>query len=81
MISLEFAGTEVPADLSTYGNVFDVQPPKVKLAVPREKIPEVLASVLARYEVEDVGVHERPLEEVIAEFFTQPQEQKVTATA
>ena len=81
VISLEFAGTEVPADLSTYGNVFDVQPPKVKLAVPREKIPEVLASVLARYEVEDVGVHERPLEEVIAEFFTQPQEQKVTATA
>ncbi|QDT56606.1 putative ABC transporter ATP-binding protein YbhF [Caulifigura coniformis] len=79
VISLEFAGTEVPADLSTYGNVFDVQPPKVKLAVPREKIPEVLASVLARYEVEDVGVHERPLEEVIAEFFTQPQEMTATA--
>jgi ABC-2 type transport system ATP-binding protein len=74
VISLQFAGTEVPADLSIYGNVFDVEPPRVKLAVPREKIPEVLASVLARYPVEDVGVHERPLEEVIAEFFTQPHE-------
>jgi ABC-2 type transport system ATP-binding protein len=55
--------------------VFDVQAPRAKLSVPREKIPEVLASVLARYAVEDVGVLERPLEEVIAEFFTQPQEQ------
>ncbi len=79
VISLEFAGTEVPADLSNYGNVFDVQPPRAKIAVPREKIPEVLASVLARYAVEDVGVHERPLEEVIAEFFTQPQEEVAAA--
>ena len=74
VISLQFAGTEIPADLGQYGNVFDVQPPKVKVAVPREKIAEVLASVLARYAVEDVGVQERPLEEVIAEFFTQPSE-------
>ena len=75
VISLQFSGTEIPADLAEYGNVFDVQPPKVKLAVPREKIAEVLGSVLARYPVEDVGVQERPLEEVIAEFFTQPQEE------
>jgi len=75
VISLQFSGTEVPADLAAYGNVFDIQAPRAKLAVPREKIPEVLASVLARYAVEDVGVHERPLEEVIAEFFTQPHEE------
>ena len=80
IISLQFAGTEVPADLSAYGKVFDLQAPRAKLSVPREKIPEVLASVLARYPVEDVGVLERPLEEVIAEFFTQPQEQ-VAASA
>jgi ABC-2 type transport system ATP-binding protein len=80
VISLQFSGTEVPADLSAYGNVFDVQAPRAKLAVPREKVAEVLGSVLARYAVDDVGVLERPLEEVIAEFFTQPQEQ-VAASA
>jgi ABC-2 type transport system ATP-binding protein len=77
VISLQFSGTEVPADLSAYGNVFDVQAPRAKLAVPREKVAEVLGSVLARYAVDDVGVLERPLEEVIAEFFTQPQEEGV----
>ena len=38
--------------------------------VDRARIPEVLSSVLSRFNVEDVGVQERPLEEVIAEFFT-----------
>jgi ABC-2 type transport system ATP-binding protein len=71
IVNLQFAGADVPSDLATYGQVFDVQPPRAKIAVPREKIAEVLASLLARYSLEDVGVQERPLEEVIAEFFTQ----------
>ncbi len=74
VLSLQFAGSEVPTGLEAFGNVFEIQPPRVKIAVPREKIAEVLATVLARYPVEDVGVQERPLEEVIAEFFTQPHE-------
>jgi ABC-2 type transport system ATP-binding protein len=71
IVNLQFAGADVPPDLATYGHVFDVQPPRAKIAVPREKIAEVLTSLLARYSIEDVGVQERPLEEVIAEFFTQ----------
>lgn len=57
-------------DLGQYGQVFDLRPPNAKLRVDRNRIPETLTSLLSRYQLEDVGVQERPLEEVIAEFFT-----------
>jgi ABC-2 type transport system ATP-binding protein len=41
----------------------------VRLEVPRQNIPKILSSLLANYNIEDVGVQERPLEEVIAELF------------
>ncbi|AMV18646.1 ATP-binding cassette domain-containing protein [Planctomyces sp. SH-PL14] len=70
VIQLQFAGTSVPEDLATYGQVFDVSPPNAKLRVDRNRIPETLSALLQRYQLDDVGVQERPLEEVIAEFFT-----------
>jgi ABC-2 type transport system ATP-binding protein len=38
--------------------------------VPRNQVPEILAALLEAYALEDVGVHDRPLEEAIAEMFT-----------
>jgi ABC-2 type transport system ATP-binding protein len=70
LISLQFAGADLPADLERYGTVVERRPPRVKLEVDRQQVPEVLTSLLSRYTIEDVSVHERPLEEVIAEFFT-----------
>ena len=70
VIQLQFAGSEVPEDLNQYGQVFDMHPPNAKLRVDRNRIPETLSALLTRYQLEDVGVQERPLEEVIAEFFT-----------
>ncbi len=71
-ISLQFADGQVPdaQELAAYGKVTELKPPRVKLEVPRTRIPELLTALLARYAIEDVGVQERPLEEVIAEFFT-----------
>ena len=59
-----------PSDLDSFGRVFDVHPPRAKLEVDRTRIPEILSQLLSRYPIEDVGVQERPLEEVIAEVFT-----------
>lgn len=73
-IQLQFAGTEVPADIEQYGRVVERVPPRVKLEVPRQEIPRVLATLLDRYTIEDVGVQERPLEEVIAELFAKKPE-------
>lgn len=69
-IQLQFAGTEVPEDIERFGRVIERVPPRVKLEVPRQEIPRVLAALLDRYAIEDVGVQERPLEEVIAELFS-----------
>jgi ABC-2 type transport system ATP-binding protein len=70
VIELQFADSEVPPDLDRYGQVFDVAPPKAKLRVPRNAVPETLTALLSQYALEDVGVQDRPLEETIAEMFT-----------
>ncbi|MCA9076301.1 MAG: ABC transporter ATP-binding protein [Planctomycetaceae bacterium] len=70
VISLQFAGTELPADLDRFGTVVESRPPRVKLEVARQQVPEVLTALLSTYTIEDVGVQDRPLEEVIAEMFT-----------
>jgi ABC-2 type transport system ATP-binding protein len=70
VVLLQFAENQIPADLERFGRVFDVQPPRIKIEVDRTKIPEVLSQLLSRYSIEDVGVQDRPLEEVIAEVFT-----------
>lgn len=81
VIQLQFAGNEVPEDLNQYGQVFDMHPPNAKLRVDRNRIPETLSALLTRYQLEDVGVQERPLEEVIAEFFTDGKPKAEAASA
>jgi ABC-2 type transport system ATP-binding protein len=68
IMDLQFAG-DVPDDLARYGQVVEVKPPRVRIEVPRQRIPEILTALLSNYSIEDVGVQERPLEEVIAEMF------------
>ncbi|MFO1022116.1 MAG: ABC transporter ATP-binding protein [Planctomycetales bacterium] len=71
ILELQFADAEIPPNLSEFGDVFEVSPPKAKLRVPRNRVPEILSRVLAAYQtVEDVSVQERPLEEIIANMFT-----------
>lgn len=70
IIDLQFAGTDVPEHLERYGTVIEVLPPRAKLKVPRHQIPEILTALLANHTIEDVGVQDRPLEEIIAEMFT-----------
>ena len=54
----------------SFGEVFEDNFPRAKMKVPRNQVPEILAALLAQYPLEDVGVHDRPLEEAIAEMFT-----------
>lgn len=81
IIELQFGENDLPTDLDRYGTVIEALPPRVKLEVPRNQIPEILTALLARYTIEDVGVHERPLEEVIAELFTNQKSERNRAAA
>ncbi len=65
----------LPTDLARYGEVIDQQAPKVKLRIPRRKVPDVLAAILAEHAIEDVSVEDPPLEDVIAEMFARSDEQ------
>jgi ABC-2 type transport system ATP-binding protein len=69
VIELQFAGVAIPDGLDSYGRLFDVKGPRGKLEVDRTRIPEILTALLGRYQIEDVSVQDRPLEEVIAELF------------
>ena len=76
IISLLFAGEEpsVPSDLSRYGEVLEVVPPRAKLRVARGQVASVLSGILAQHTIEDVSVEEVPLEEVIANVFSSVSE-------
>jgi ABC-2 type transport system ATP-binding protein len=74
-VTLLFDEDGIVPDLSRFGAVIESQPPKVTLEVPRTDVTRMLAEVLAAHQVEDVGVEEPPLEQVIAEAFARGEEQ------
>ena len=74
IVTLLFAGDTVPRGLDRYGAVLEENPPKVKLRVDRSVVAESLAAILAQQTVQDVSVEDPPLEEVIAEMFSQATE-------
>ncbi|MEZ5940576.1 MAG: ABC transporter ATP-binding protein [Planctomycetaceae bacterium] len=69
IIQLQFGGSTPPTGLERFGNVIESVFPRLKMEVERKRIPEVLTALLSQYSIEDVGVQERPLEDVIAEMF------------
>jgi ABC-2 type transport system ATP-binding protein len=71
IVTLQFGDEEMPRDLERFGVVLEQVPPKVKLRVERGSIPDVLSAVLGQYTLEDVTVEEVPLEQIIAEVFSQ----------
>jgi ABC-2 type transport system ATP-binding protein len=71
VISLELADGESTTGFERYGEVISVEPPKVKLRILRTMVPDVLGNILAAHAVADVSVEDPPLEEVIAEMFSQ----------
>jgi len=71
VVTLQLAEDHVPVDWSRYGELLDVQSPKVRLKINRQTVPEVLAHILANNAIEDVSVEDPPLEEVISQVFTE----------
>lgn len=70
VLELLFA-EQVPSDLARFGTVLESTAPRVRIEVPRANVPTVLTSILDKFPVEDISVHEKPLEDVIAELFSE----------
>ena len=71
IVTLHFSEDRLPNDLARYGEVLEVQVPKAKIRVVRQEVASMLAAVLDRCSIEDVSVEDPPLEEVIADVFSQ----------
>lgn len=69
LLKLQFADSTAPTDLAQYGEIVESSGPVVDLRVDRQKVSGALSSILDRYTVVDVSVHDPPLESVIARVF------------
>ena len=79
VLTLQFGDGRMPSDLSRYGDVVERKEPEVKLRVERSVITHVLSAVLADHAIEDISVEDPPLEEVIAQVFSQAASPAVDA--
>jgi ABC-2 type transport system ATP-binding protein len=77
VVSLQLAENNMNGDWSRYGEVIDQQAPKVRIRIARDVVPEVLAAILANHQIEDVSVEDPPLEQVIAELFSQAETEQL----
>jgi ABC-2 type transport system ATP-binding protein len=59
------------AALKKFGDVTDVETPRIKLTVARDVVPHMLSAILDGYQVDDVVVEDPPLEDVIAAVFSE----------
>lgn len=69
IVSLQLSDGDRLDELRRYGEVLEIQPPKVQLKIPRSRVTPSLAEILNSYPVEDVSVADPPLEDIIAELF------------
>ena len=75
VVTVQFAEGQPHGGLEKYGDVLEVIPPRVKLQIERTRVPKSLAAILNDHVIEDVAVEELPLEQVIAEVFSQVGEE------
>ncbi|MDA7950264.1 MAG: ABC transporter ATP-binding protein [Pirellulaceae bacterium] len=68
-ITLSLDTNDQPTGLEDLGEVLEVNLPRVKLRVQRNKVAACISRIMDLYTVEDITVEELPLEEVIANVF------------
>jgi ABC-2 type transport system ATP-binding protein len=74
VVTLQLADERRANGFERFGQVLDAQPPRVKLRIDRSQVARVLAAILAEHVIDDVAVEDPPLEEVIAQVFSQVNE-------
>lgn len=64
---------------SSLPNVIEVQPPRIKFHVERDAVGRTLTDILGRHGVDDIVVEDPPLEEVIANAFSDAENKRDNA--
>lgn len=71
LVTLQLAEGQSFEGMDRFATIEEIQEPKVLYRVPRGEVPRLLSRVLDERRVVDVVVEDPPLEEIIAEMFTQ----------
>ena len=71
IVTVQLADGQPPDTLGQYGELLESTPPRARLKIARAEVAKQLNQILANYVVEDVAVEDPPLEEVIANVFSQ----------
>ena len=71
IVTLQLPENEKVDHPEQLGEVLKIEPPKIKLRVPRQQVPSLLSRFLDHHVVEDIMVEDPPLEEVIASLFAE----------
>ena len=83
VVTLQFAKDGFPTAasqlLGRYGEVVQVQTPRVKIRIERRLVAQTVAALLANHSLEDISVEDPPLEEVIAHVFADAKSEEATA--
>lgn len=69
IISLRLSDGNRLEELRRFGEILDLQPPKVQIRIEKSLVTPSLAEILNSYPVEDVSVNDPPLEDIIAQLF------------
>jgi ABC-2 type transport system ATP-binding protein len=81
VVTLQLAEDDGADGFEQYGQVLEIRPPKVRLRIVRAQVAAALAAILNQHTLDDVAVEDPPLEEVIAEAFSQVDERYQVAAA
>ena len=73
IVTLQLGGEFTSQDFAGYGEVLQAEPPRLRIRIPRAEVAASLSQILAAHTVADVAVEDPPLEEVIADVFSQVQ--------
>ncbi len=81
VVTLQLAEDQSADGLERFGEILEIQLPKVKLHIERASVPDALGAILSEKTIEDVAVEDPPLEEAIAKVFSQIDQREDIATS
>ena len=76
IVTLHLSDPSSMGALTDLPNVIEVDEPKIKFRVNRDRIGRVLASIFDSHQVDDIVVEDPPLEEVISNVFSAAEKDK-----
>ena len=61
-------------DVQNYGDIIECRPERVTLSIPRDKSSKVITDIMNKLPVEDISVHEKSMEDIVSDIFTQKKD-------